>query len=67
MKQLDYGKGYEYAHNERDAVTGMDCLAAVTGRQDLLEPTERGFEKGDQRASRPGRDQAAARRRVEAD
>src|SRR5687767_508765 len=26
MKQLDYGKGYEYAHSDRDAVTGMDCL-----------------------------------------
>src|SRR5687767_8331540 len=26
MKQLDYGKDYQYAHSDRDAVTGMDCL-----------------------------------------
>ena len=45
MKQLDYGKGYQYAHNERDAVADMDCLPGVAGRPDLLPPTERGFEK----------------------
>ena len=26
MKQLDYGKGYKYAHDEPDAVANMDCL-----------------------------------------
>jgi putative ATPase len=26
MKQLDYGKGYKYAHDEPDAVASMDCL-----------------------------------------
>ena len=45
MKQLDYGKGYEYAHNDRDAVTGMDCLPPSLAGKTYYEPTERGFEK----------------------
>jgi putative ATPase len=45
MKQLDYGKGYEYAHNERDAITGMDCLPSSLAGKTYYEPTERGFEK----------------------
>ncbi len=45
MAQLDYGKGYEYAHDAPDAVTGMDCLPpALEGRR-FYRPTERGFEK----------------------
>jgi putative ATPase len=45
MKQLEYGKGYEYAHNDRDAVTGMDCLPPSLAGKTYYEPTERGFEK----------------------
>ena len=45
MKDLAYGKGYEYAHNERDAVTGMDCLPPSLAGKTYYEPTERGFEK----------------------
>ncbi|HNV04250.1 MAG TPA: replication-associated recombination protein A [Vicinamibacterales bacterium] len=45
MKALGYGKGYQYAHDDPDAVTGMDCLPpAVAGRK-YYTPTERGFEK----------------------
>ena len=45
MKQLDYGKDYQYAHDAADAVTGMDCLPpALQGRQ-FYRPTDRGFEK----------------------
>ena len=45
MKQLDYGKGYEYAHDDPDAVTGMDCLPpAIAGRR-YYRPTTRGYEK----------------------
>ncbi|HTV02574.1 MAG TPA: replication-associated recombination protein A [Luteitalea sp.] len=45
MKQLEYGKGYEYAHDAPDAVTGMDCLPSnLQGRQ-FYKPTDRGFEK----------------------
>ncbi len=45
MKELDYGKGYRYAHDEPDAVAAMDCLpATLRGRQYYI-PTTRGFEK----------------------
>ncbi len=45
MKQLDYGKGYRYAHDETEAVADMDCLPEnLKGRQ-FYRPTDRGFEK----------------------
>ncbi|HET9358438.1 MAG TPA: replication-associated recombination protein A [Vicinamibacterales bacterium] len=45
MKQLDYGKGYQYAHDEPDAVTGMECLPPSLAGRTYYRPTERGFEK----------------------
>jgi putative ATPase len=45
MKQLDYGKGYQYAHDDPDAVAAMDCLPESLRGQTYYEPTERGFEK----------------------
>src|SRR5256712_8526459 len=45
MKELEYGKGYRYAHDEADAVADMSCLPpALEGRR-YYEPKERGFEK----------------------
>jgi putative ATPase len=45
MKDLDYGKGYHYAHDEADAVADMSCLPpALEGRR-YYQPPERGFEK----------------------
>jgi putative ATPase len=44
MKDLDYGKGYKYAHDEADAVADMSCLPpALEGRR-YYEPAGRGFE-----------------------
>ena len=45
MKQLDYGKGDQYAHHERDAVADMDCLPESLAGRKYYQPTERGFEK----------------------
>ncbi len=45
MKTLDYGKGYEYAHNDADAVTGMSCLPPALEGRTYYEPTDRGLEK----------------------
>ena len=45
MKELEYGKGYEYAHDEPDAVTGMDCLPPSPEGRRYYRPSERGFEK----------------------
>ena len=45
MKALDYGKGYQYAHDDADAIADMSCLPpALEGRR-YYEPPERGFEK----------------------
>ena len=45
MKDLDYGRGYRYAHDEPDAVAAMSCLPpSVAGRR-YYAPTARGFEK----------------------
>ncbi len=45
MKDLDYGKGYQYAHEERDAIAAMDCLPESLKGRRYYRPTERGFEK----------------------
>ncbi|MGE0450809.1 MAG: replication-associated recombination protein A [Vicinamibacterales bacterium] len=45
MKTLEYGKGYEYAHDDQDAVTGMSCLPASLEDRKYYRPMERGFEK----------------------
>jgi putative ATPase len=45
MKQLEYGKGYRYAHDEADAIADMDCLPESLAGRKYYRPTERGFEK----------------------
>ena len=45
MKQLDYGKGYQYAHDEPDAIAGDGLPAGVAADRKYYQPTERGFEK----------------------
>jgi len=45
MRSLDYGKGYQYAHDDPEAVADMDCLPPALRGRHFYEPTERGFEK----------------------
>ena len=45
MKELDYGKGYQYEHEESDAITAMDCLPPSLAGRKYYRPTDRGFEK----------------------
>jgi putative ATPase len=45
MKQLEYGKGYEYAHDDPQAVAAMDCLPEALAGTRYYRPTERGYEK----------------------
>jgi putative ATPase len=45
MKELEYGKGYQYAHDAPDAVTGMSSLPPSLQDRRYYEPTDRGFEK----------------------
>jgi putative ATPase len=45
MKDLEYGKGYRYAHDEADGVaSGMECLPPAHAGRTFYEPTERGLE-----------------------
>jgi putative ATPase len=45
MKSLDYGKDYEYAHDDAEGTTAMDCLPPSLSGKKYYQPTERGFEK----------------------
>jgi putative ATPase len=45
MKDLEYGKGYRYAHDEADAVADMSCLPTALEGRKYYNPPERGFEK----------------------
>ena len=46
MKELDYGKGYRYAHDEPGKVAAeMDCLPSSLAGRRYYEPTQEGREK----------------------
>ena len=44
MKELDYGKGYQYAHNTQDKLTSMQCLPDSLLGREYYRPTEQGLE-----------------------
>lgn len=44
MKELDYGKGYQYAHDTRDKLTDMQCLPDSLKGKEYYFPTEEGTE-----------------------
>jgi putative ATPase len=45
MKELDYGKGYRYAHDEEGRVADMDCLPDSLKGRSYYQPTKEGREK----------------------
>ena len=45
MKELEYGKGYLYAHNEEGRVADMDCLPNSLRGRSYYHPTQEGREK----------------------
>jgi putative ATPase len=45
MKELDYGKGYRYAHDEEGRVADMDCLPDSLHGRSYYKPTQEGREK----------------------
>jgi putative ATPase len=45
MKELDYGKGYRYAHDEEGRVANMDCLPDSLKGRNYYKPTQEGREK----------------------
>jgi putative ATPase len=45
MANIGYGKGYEYAHNAEDKLTGMTCLPDSLAGRKYYRPTDQGFEQ----------------------
>ena len=45
MKELGYGKGYQYAHDSRDKLTNMQCLPDSLLGREYYHPTKQGFEE----------------------
>jgi putative ATPase len=45
MKELEYGKGYKYAHDEEGRVADMDCLPDSLKGRSYYHPTQEGREK----------------------
>jgi len=45
MKSLDYGKGYQYAHDVEGGVASMECLPPSLAGRRYYAPTEEGREK----------------------
>ena len=44
MKQLDYGKGYQYAHDAKEKLTAMECLPDSLRGKEYYRPTDEGLE-----------------------
>ena len=44
MKELDYGKGYQYAHDTEAKLTNMQCLPDSLAGKEYYHPTEQGLE-----------------------
>jgi len=44
MKELNYGKGYQYAHDTEEKLTNMQCLPNSLKDRTYYHPTEQGLE-----------------------
>ena len=44
MRDLNYGKGYQYAHNTAEKITNMQCLPDALEGKEYYKPTEQGLE-----------------------
>jgi putative ATPase len=44
MKNIGYGKGYQYAHDQEDKVAAMTCLPDSLAGKTYYHPTDQGFE-----------------------
>jgi putative ATPase len=44
MKELGYGEGYQYAHDEPEGVAAMSCLPEHLAGRTYYKPTDRGIE-----------------------
>ena len=44
MRELDYGKGYQYAHDTAEKLTDMQCLPDSLSGREYYTPTQEGAE-----------------------
>ncbi len=44
MKELNYGKGYQYAHDTEEKLTNMQCLPDSLADREYYRPTDQGLE-----------------------
>ena len=44
MKELDYGKDYQYAHDTQEKITAMECLPESLQGRSYYHPTQEGLE-----------------------
>jgi len=45
MRQIGYGRGYQYAHNTEEKVTDMPCLPESLRGRSYYRPADQGFEQ----------------------
>ena len=45
MKELEFGKGYQYDHDIPDGFSGPNCFPDGMDREKFYQPVERGFER----------------------
>jgi putative ATPase len=45
MKNLDYGRGYKYAHDYAEGIVDMECLPEELAGRKFYYPSDRGYEK----------------------
>ena len=45
MKEIGYGRGYQYAHDYEEKVTAMTCLPDELADREYYHPTTQGMEK----------------------
>ena len=55
MKELQYGKGYQYAHDAADKLTDMQCLPDSLLGKEYYRPPRRGWRRATRRACRRSR------------
>ena len=44
MRNVGYGKGYQYAHDTAEKLTNMQCLPDSLLGREYYRPTDQGFE-----------------------
>jgi putative ATPase len=45
MRELQYGRGYRYAHDETEGIASMECLPPGLADRRYYVPSDRGFER----------------------